>query len=250
MMSAKALLTNYMTTETNQGRVRKRDTRTQSVFAVLFESRTVVGKIVGSPALLLTIALMVFLSIAQTIRGAFWSILMVEKLQVPDFSLALFYSARSIVMLLVYFLLMPRLRRIDLRLSIFWGFVGMTASQVILVMTPPGNYAMLALSTLVEAATFPIASTLVDTLVAIVVDAKERARIMALVYVIVIVFTSPFGYIAGQLSQIDRLLPFILNLLLFAAASVVAWVLSRRSMGGTSASESPEGETQPEAAAA
>ena len=191
--------------------------------------------------ILLTIGLMVFMSISQMIRNTFWSILVVEKLLVPDSSLALFFSGRSIVMLLVYFLIMPRLRRVDVRKAITWGFVGLVISQVILVLTPPGNFGLLALSTLIEAVTFPLASTLLDTLVVVVVDPKERARIMALVYVMVILFTSPFGWIAGEISQIDRLWPFVLNIVLFAVAAGLAWALSRRAHGETVGGEPREG---------
>jgi len=44
-----------------------------------------------------------------------------------------------------------------------WGFLGLVASQVILVLTPPGDFALLTLSTLIEGAAFPVASTLLDT---------------------------------------------------------------------------------------
>jgi hypothetical protein len=36
---------------------------------------------------------------------------------------------------------------------------------------------------------------------------------------VVIVFTSPFGWIAGELSSVNRSLPFILSIALFAAAA-------------------------------
>ena len=68
---------------------------------------------------------------------------------------------------------------------------------------------------------------LLDKLLVLVVDPKERARITAIVYVIVIIWTSPFGWIAGQLSEVDRILPFILCSLLYAAASLLAGFTSR-----------------------
>ena len=51
-----------------------------------------------------------------------------------------------------------------------------------------------------------------DKMVVMTVEPQERARILAILYVIVIIFTSPFGWIAGQLSEANRVLPFILNL--------------------------------------
>jgi hypothetical protein len=72
-----------------------------------------------------------------------------------------------------------------------------------------------------EACSLPVASALLDKLVVLVVDPKERARIMAIVYVIVIVCTAPFGWIAGQMSQVNRTLPFVLSIVLYALGGLL-----------------------------
>jgi uncharacterized membrane protein YeaQ/YmgE (transglycosylase-associated protein family) len=64
-------------------------------------------------------------------------------------------------------------------------------------------------------------------LVVLTVDAKERARIMALLSVLVIVVTSPFGWIAGQLSEVNRSWPFILNIVLFGVGSLLTYFEGR-----------------------
>jgi hypothetical protein len=48
---------------------------------------------------------------------------------------------------------------------------------------------------------------------------------------VVILLTSPFGWIAGQLSEINRALPFILNMSLFLLGMALvglAWRLRKR----------------------
>jgi hypothetical protein len=45
--------------------------------------------------------------------------------------------------------------------------------------------------------------------------------------VALIVLISPFGWIAGQLSAIDRALPFALNMGLFAIGAGLVWVIGR-----------------------
>jgi hypothetical protein len=64
-------------------------------------------------------------------------------------------------------------------------------------------------------------------MIAVSLDAKERARIMAIIYMIVIVFTTPFGWIAGELSQINRVLPFLVNIVFFAAGGLLAYLAAR-----------------------
>jgi hypothetical protein len=48
-----------------------------------------------------------------------------------------------------------------------------------------------------------------------------------MVYVALIMLISPFGWIAGQLSAIDRSLPFALNMGLFALGILLVWIIGR-----------------------
>jgi len=63
----------------------------------------------------------------------------------------------------------------------------------------------------------------------VLVDPQERARIMAILYVIVVAFTSPFGWIAGILSGIDRRLPFLLNILLLFIGILLTYFQTTKS---------------------
>ncbi|MBN1937129.1 MAG: MFS transporter, partial [Anaerolineae bacterium] len=81
MMTVKFILTNAMTTETQQGLVRMQETKHQPLFAVLREYPTVLRQILRSPATLFTTGLLIILNIGNTVRGTFWSILVTEKLQ-------------------------------------------------------------------------------------------------------------------------------------------------------------------------
>ena len=49
-----------------------------------------------------------------------------------------------------------------------------------------------------------------ESLVAIYVDPEDRSNIMALLQTIVMLVSVPFGYIGGILSDISRVLPFVL----------------------------------------
>ncbi len=228
MMTAKFIVMNFMVKETRQGEARMRETRDQPLFAVLGESFSVLKQVARTPATLVTAGLMVLLNICWVIKGTFWSILVTEKLGIPAEHLVIFTFARSVIMLVFYFVFMPRLRYMDVRKPMLWGIVGLIVSQVILVTVPTGDYLLLIVSTVIEAFSTPAATTLLDKLTVITVDAKERARIMAILYVIVIVFTSPFGWIAGLMSQANRSLPFVLNVALFAVSGALVWLASRR----------------------
>jgi MFS family permease len=230
MMTAKALTMNALVTETQQGRVRMAETRGQSLFDVLSGFPAVFKQIIRSPTTLYTLGLMVILNIAWTIRGTFWSIVASRELLIPDANLALYPFARSITTLLFFFFGMPRIQRLaalrqwDERALMVFGFLGLIASKVLLLVTPVGSYGLLLGVTVLEGCSIPLTSTLLEKLTVVTVDAQERARIMALLNVMVLVLASPFGWIAGQLSTVNRRLPFVLSVGLFAVGGVLVYI--------------------------
>jgi len=222
MMTTKFVVMNRVVTETEQGIVRMAETRGQPLFAVLRGYPAVLRRLTGARATLLTAGLMLVLSIYMVIRGTFWSILVTEKLQIPAEHLALYPFARSIVMLAFFFLAMPRLRDMDARKPMIVGFLGLILSHVLLISVPPGNYWLLLIATIVEACSMPLANTLLQKLIVVNVEAQERARIMAILNMGIIVFTSPFGWIAGLMSETNRSLPFVLSIILFVLGALLA----------------------------
>jgi hypothetical protein len=78
------------------------------------------------------------------------------------------------------------------------------------------------LSLILESCSFVTANPLLDQMMVNTIDPKERARIQSIVWVGIITFTSPFGWIAGNLSEINKTWPFILNMVLFAMAALLA----------------------------
>jgi len=240
MMTAKALATNAMVTETQQGLVRMKETKGQPLFAVLRRSPEVLKQILRTPATLFTVGLILIMGIFRMVGGTFWSILVTEKLQIPAQHLALYPFVRSMTMLLFFFLVMPRLRNMDVRKPMLFGFLGLIVSQFILISIPAKSYLLLLVATILEGCSFPTASTLLEKLVVVTVDAQERARIMAILYTLVLVFTSPFGWIAGQISEINRSLPFVLNIVLLSTGGLLTYLASRVVKGGTAIVETAE----------
>jgi MFS family permease len=230
MMTAKFLVMNAMVTETEQGVARMAETANQGLFEVVRESPAVLRQILRSPATLYMAALMLILTMTWTIRGTFWSILVSQEILIPDEHLALYPFARSITMLLFFFFVMPRLQRMaQLSRMGEWllmviGLVTFIVSQVVLISVPVGGYGVLLVATILEGMGLPLVGTLLDKLTVVTVDPKERARIMALVNVMVLIGVSPVGWLAGQLSTVNRRLPFVLVVVLFAVAGGVVYM--------------------------
>ena len=229
MMTSKFLIMNSMVTETRQGLVRMKETSHQHLFTVLHGSAGVLKEILHTPATLLVGGVMVTAGITMMIQRTFWAILVTEKLHIPAQNLVLYTFVRSTAMLLFYFLAMPRLRHVKSHKPMVVGMFGMILSQVVLLNVPAGNYVLLLVATVLEACSFPLINTLLEKLIVLSVDAKERSRIMALLNMGVLAFTSPFGWIAGQLSGMNRSLPFVLSIILFAIGVLLTFLASRHS---------------------
>lgn len=227
MMTTKFVVMNSMVTETKQGVVRMAETRDQPLFDVLRGYPAVLKQLLRARTTLLTAGLMLVVSISTMVRSTFWSILVTEKLLIADEYLALYAFARSIIMLAFFFLAMPRLRDLEARKPIALGFLGLILSYGLLINVPPGNYWLLLLATAIEACSMPMANTILQKLIVVNVEAEERARIMALLNMGVILFTSPFGWIAGRMSEANRSLPFVLSIALFGLGVLLTYLVAR-----------------------
>jgi MFS family permease len=227
MFTLKAVLTYQWTEETAHGKIRLQETKDQSVLHVFSEYKGVLRDLMRAPQTLFTAGIMLVMSITSLISGSFWSILVTEKLQIATQNLAIFPFVKSAIMLVFYFTLMPMIGRMHFKLPMTVGFLGYVASQVVLVNAPSGGYGFLIFSVFLEACSVAAVSPLIDQMIVLTVDAKERARILSILSVGIILLTSPFGWIAGTLSTLDKDLPFLLNITLFVIGTVLAYLAGR-----------------------
>jgi len=137
----------------------------------------------------------------------------------------------------------PRLTNLrGFRLPLWIGFAGFLISQLLLAVMPPQTVIPLVVSVVLEGAASALVSPMTESLLAVSLESDERARVSAMVYVILMVLISPFGWIAGQLSALDRALPFALNTGLFVLGILFVWVIGRAELLSFTgpAAESPQ----------
>ena len=248
MMTVKFIILYVHSTETKQGLVRLRETKQQSIFSLVGGYGDVFRQLLRSPRTLFTLGIMLAMTTATTVNNTFWSIIVTRRLAIPEGQLALFTFARSVMMLGFFFLAMPRIKELRFRNPMLVGFIGLALSQIILITIPEKSYLLLLLSTVIEACSYAAVSTQIDRMTVITIDAQERARIMALLLLIVIIFTTPFGWIAGKLSEIDRTLPFLLNITLYLFGFVLVFLAARHTSNNEDIQSEPEsGEVVPAA---
>jgi Na+/melibiose symporter-like transporter len=228
MLSAKAIVLYRYSHETARGIQRREETRQRSLVSLLGEYRSVFGQILHSRPILSALSLLVITNIYNTVSGSFWGVLFTSKLGFTESEISIYVALRSIIMTIAFFLLGPRLTNLRrFRLPLWTGFIAFFASQLLLVVMPARAILLLVLSVALEGFASALVSPMTESLLAVSLESDERARVSAMVYVALIVLISPFGWIAGQLSAVDRALPFALNMALFAIGILLVWFIGR-----------------------
>ncbi|HEU0297748.1 MAG TPA: hypothetical protein VFR47_33710, partial [Anaerolineales bacterium] len=234
MLTAKFVVLYLYSHETARGVQRMEETRHRSLISLLSEYRSVFKQLLHSRPILAALSLMVITSIHLTISGSFWSVLFTSKLGFADSEISTYVAVRSIVMTICFFLIGPRLTNVHrFRLPLWIGFLAYFASQLLLVVMPARAVSLLVGSVMLEAVAASLVSPMTESMLALSMESAERARVSAMVYVALIVLVSPFGWIAGQLSSLDRSLPFALNMSLFALGIVLVWIIGHPSFLST-----------------
>ncbi len=235
IMTAKIVILYRWSSETEVGRVRLEATRGVSMWRLLAGYRGVLGLIVRSKGTIFSLVIAAIVGAVSLVNGTFWQVVISQHLGVPDPLLPFFPMVRSLLSVLFFFTVIPALTHgRHLKQPTLWGFAAYLGGQVLLVLIPPpagtaswSTYALLGGCLLLDAFGAGILFMLAESLVALHVDRHERSRVMAIQRTCVMLVTSPFGWISGWLSGMDRTWPFILTSALLALGVLVTarfWV--------------------------
>jgi len=234
VMTAKIVLLYIFSRETKVGAIRREESRGKSIFSLAAGYGGVL-KIMGkSRGTIFALVIAALVGIVGMINTTFWQIIVSKKLLVPDAMLPLFPIIKSGVAVAFLFLVAPHLTRGLLKLPLLIGFACYLTGQTLLILTPvesPIKYAVLCVSLVFDAFGSANLMMLARALTALNVNPAERARIMAILNMLNMAVTAPFGWIGGLLSGISRNLPFVLNLALLAAGLCITMIFYRKKSG-------------------
>lgn len=235
IMTAKIVILYRWSSETEVGRVRLEATRGVSMWRLLAGYRGVLGLIVRSKGTIFSLVIAAIVGAVSLVNGTFWQVVINQHLGVPDPLLPFFPMVRSLLSVLFFFTVIPALTHgKHLKWPTLWGFAAYLCGQALLVLIPApagtavwSTYALLGGCLVLDAFGAGILYMLAESLVALHVDRHERSRVMAIQRTCVMLVTSPFGWISGWLSGMDRTWPFILTSALLALGVLVTarfWV--------------------------
>jgi len=228
MFALKAIVLYTYSHETERGVQRITETKHSSILSLVGDYRSVFNQLIYSKAILGALSLVIITNIYTTVSGSFWGILFTTKLGFPESDIASYVFIRSIIMAFCFFVLGPRFTNLrNFRPPLWLGFGIFIISQFLLVAMPPHATTLLVVSVVLESIAAALVAPMTESLLASAMESKERARMTAIVYVTMIFVISPFGWIAGQLSALDRALSFALNIGLFILGIFFVSMLGR-----------------------
>jgi hypothetical protein len=214
-MLFKLILLYCISKETGTGMIRMRETKGVNIFKLAGGYGGVIKIILRSRSTIFALMIYAVVNIVNMINTTFWQVIATKKILAPHSALPMFMVLRSVVAILFLFFVTPRLIKGLLKNPLLIGFACYFIGQSLLIFVPVEGvlrYPLLCLSLIFDGFGFSALAMLTESLVAIHINPDERARILAVNNMLMMLLTAPFGWIAGFLSDISKNLPFTLNL--------------------------------------
>lgn len=220
-MLIKVIITYKYCSETRQGKIRMAETKNTSVSKMLYEYKDLIPKVLKNKEIVKVLSVCVILHITNLVSTSFFSLYVTQRLGIADRYLAFFPILNAAVMLFFMIVIQHRLDSVKFRIPMWIGLVLYAGCSILLILTPKRNISLIILYVIVAAVANALVVPRKDALLQLNINPEERARINALIMSFTIAFASPFGYLAGWLSSIDRRLPFMFTFTIFIVAIII-----------------------------
>lgn len=210
--------------------MRRAETKGVSIFHMVGEYRHLIPRLLQDKAVLKAVAVSVILYITNMVNTNFFSLYVTQRLGLSENFLALFPILNAAVMLVFMVGIQHRLSATKFRVPLWTGLVLYAVAALVLIFSPADSLGFVLIYVFVAAVAASLVNPRKDALLQLNINPQERARLNALIMASTIALSSPFGYLAGWLSSLDRRLPFVFSFVLFLVAMLVISRIQEPSM--------------------
>jgi len=231
LMAVKVVILYLTSRETEIGKMRMAETKGKNIFHLSSGYGEIIKMILKSRGMVFSIVIAALAWIIGTINNTFWQIIVNQKLHVPAEILPLFNVFKSVLAIIFLFFVIPKLLKGILKLPLIFAFASYFIGQSLLIMIPAEGlikYPLLFLSLVFDGFAIGALAMLGESLINLHLNPNERARILAIRFMFIMLATAPFGWIGGMLSEVSRNLPFILNLSILVTGIVITLIYYRK----------------------
>ena len=220
-MSAKFVILFVFSTETKLGIKRMAATKKLPFMETLKGYKEVLLQIKGSKTMLMALTMQTAVQVILLITTTFFALYATIDLGLPEAFMGYFPILRALVMLAFLLFIQERLNRFGHKNIMLAGLGVYISAFVWLLIAPYGNWLWIAFYVFVEACAAALMLPRIDTMAANSMNNAERARIRAVFNTVIMAVLSPFAIFAGVLSDMNRQLPFLLNITLMLVLMLV-----------------------------
>ncbi|WP_411347123.1 MFS transporter [Paenibacillus sp. WLX2291] len=218
------------TRETEMGYRKMKETRDLGLRKSLIDYTGAIREITGSRALLLIFSVYVLFNFQTTLKTTYLSLYMADYLHIDNDLISFVPAVSSVVMLIVLWLLTPRIPEHGIFKAMMAGFALSVLSNLMLIVGPITHLGWIALSTVISAVGMMISSPYLEAAVANAIDDEKRAKIFSMLSVLILLITSPAGIIGGWAYTFDPRIPICLMIGAFVLAYVLIVLYQRRQL--------------------
>lgn len=227
LMTTKFVVLHLTTTETRQGKIRMAETKGVPIRQLMQGYKGILHQLLASKQMMVLLGILTIHNITSTINGNFFSLLATQNLAIPEAWLAYYPMLRAAIMLVFFFAIQHIVNRWPYQIPLTIGILLYMASQIILFVAPLGQAWLMLLYIVCDAFAAALFIPQKDTLTTVFVDRQERSRLISLIYIIMIAVSTPFGWLAGVLSDWNRRSPFAMNVGLYLLCLMLVFVAVR-----------------------
>lgn len=231
LMTVKFVLQYKLTKESTIGRRRKEECRGQSLFSLTFAGWDEFAAAFRNSNLLPYVILMTLMTCFNIVQAAFWPLFVTASYGINTSMLSVFPMIKAVTTILVYMFVISHVSIHSFRRPFLLGvgvhFLGLAVLLLCLPFKAAAIWAVF-LSVICEAFALAILGPLSESVMSAAIPARERARANSLITAMILLISIPVGWIAGQLSQHNRMLPLAMNLCLLLAEVIMVLVITNR----------------------
>ena len=217
-MMVKIVLLYRYTEETTLGKQRRAELAGKPLHHAMRGSLQVIKQMFSNTALMLVLCIMSCVMVIRSSSQNFWPLLVTGKLGLAEGSLPLLAALKSLVQLLAFFVIAPRLKAryffkpMSLALGLIIGL------HLFWFALPAQAKGLVFLGVMAEALEMSILIPLFSSLLMLLLDQTERSRMYGFSMAFCLLITAPFGTLNGLLGKADAGWPMLLSVALAGLA--------------------------------
>lgn len=232
-MTTMVILRNRKLVDTKISIQKQMESRDLTLLTSLRTYLGVLRQMLVQPILLLVCGMYILFHFQMNMRNTYFSVYIVDALGIDDRFLSIIPAVASAASILLLLFVIPRFKPRGGPLYMVIGFGLSIISYIMLVVTPYENIPIVIWSTILYTIGTIIAVPYLEAALANVIKDEDRANVVSILAVFMLIFISPSGIIGGWTYVIDSRIPFVIMATAFVVSIglLIGYVLLGRKMG-------------------